>query len=162
MRTDEREAFDDFARARGPGLLRYGLALTGEPALAADLVQEALVRTVAAWPRVRMEDPEGYVRVTMARLSVSWWRRSRRKSVVRDVPEGAYDDPPPPDLRHWRALAAVPPRQRAVLVLRFCEDRSEADTAAALGCSRGTVKSQTSKGLARLRAVLGDEVAAWR
>lgn len=145
--------FDAFARARIPALLRFGHVLTGDPHRAADLVQDALERTLLAWPRVlRKDDPEGYVRRAMVNRHVSAWRRLRREHLVADTPDMPYVEPPGHDDALWAVLATLPPRQRAVLVLRYYEDLSEAQCAAVLGCSVGTVKSQTWKALARLRA----------
>ena len=152
--------FEAFVRDRSAALLRYGYVLSGNPHDAADLTQEALARLGQSWSRVRNRgDPEGYVRVTMARLHISWWRRRGRH---RDRPTA---DPPEPEGRPdftdravsaillRQALDRLAPKQRAVIVLRFYEDRSEAETAALLGCSVGTVKSQTHRALSRLRAL---------
>ncbi len=152
--------FDAFIRGRHLALLRFAHALTGDRELAADLVQDALERTGLAWSRVRRrDDPEGYVRRIIVTRYVSWWRRLRRERLVAAVPEIAYDDPSAgaaggPDETLWRLLATLPPRQRAVLVLRFYEDLTEVEVARVLGCSVGTVKSNGSRGLARLRQAL--------
>ena len=152
MQADEREAFDAFARGRMRELLRFAHLLTGDPHRAADLVQDALERTLISWHRVeRKDDPEAYVRRAIVNRHISVWRRTRRERLVAETPEGSYDEPRGRDDDLWAALATLPPRQRAVLVLRFYEDLTEADTAAALGCTVGTVKSQTRKALARLR-----------
>ena len=153
MDTEEREAFAAFARGRMRELLRFAHALTGDPHRAADLVQDALERTLLAWHRVeRKDDPEAYVRRAIVNRHVSVWRRTRRERLVAETPESAYDGVEGRDQELWAALATLPPRQRAVLVLRFYEDLTEVDTAAALGCAVGTVKSQTFKAMARLRA----------
>jgi RNA polymerase sigma-70 factor (sigma-E family) len=153
MDAEEREAFDAFARGRMRELLRFAHVLTGDPHRAADLVQDALERTLLSWHRVeRKDDPEAYVRRAIVNRHISVWRRTRRERLVAETPEGAYDDQRGRDDELWAALAALPPRQRAVIVLRFYEDLTEADTAAALGCSVGTVKSQAHKALTRLRA----------
>jgi RNA polymerase sigma-70 factor (sigma-E family) len=152
MQADEREAFDAFARGRMRELLRFAHVLTGDPHRAADLVQDALERTLISWHRVeRKDDPEAYVRRAIVNRHISVWRRTRRERLVAETPEGSYDEPRGRDDELWAALATLPPRQRAVVVLRFYEDLTEADTAAALGCTVGTVKSQTWKALARLR-----------
>ena len=152
MQADERETFDAFARGRMRELLRFAHVLTGDPHRAADLVQDALERTLISWHRVeRKDDPEAYVRRAIVNRHISVWRRTRRERLVAETPEGLYDEPRGRDDDMWAALATLPPRQRAVLVLRFYEDLTEADTAAALGCTVGTVKSQTWKALARLR-----------
>ena len=153
MQADEREAFDAFARGRMRELLRFAHVLTGDPHRAADLVQDALERTLISWHRVeRKDDPEAYVRRAIVNRHISVWRRTRRERLVAETPEGSYDEPLGRDDELWAALATLPPRQRAVVVLRFYEDLTEADTAAALGCSVGTVKSQAHKALSRLRA----------
>lgn len=156
MRRDHEEAFDAFVRTRMPELLRFGHMLTGNPDAAADLVQDALERTLDAWPRIRNhDDPEGYVRRIMVNRNISIWRRRRREYLVDGVPDRAHhEDPPIPDQELRDALAALPPRQRTVLVLRYAEDLSERQVAEMLGCSVGTVKSQTFKALAKLRARL--------
>jgi RNA polymerase sigma-70 factor (sigma-E family) len=144
-----------------PDLLRFAHMLTGNPHAAADLVQDALERALDAWPRIRNhDDPEGYVRRTMVNRNVSIWRRRRREYLVEGVPDRAHHDDPPmldPELR--AALAALPPRQRTVLVLRYGEDLSERQVAQMLGCSVGTVKSQTFKALTKLREHLSRPVA---
>ena len=153
MQADEREAFDAFARGRMRELLRFAHLLTGDPHRAADLVQDALERTLISWHRVeRKDDPEAYVRRAIVNRHVSVWRRLRRERLVAETPEQAYDDVGGRDAELWAALATLPPRQRAVLVLRYYEDMSEADCAAVMGCSVGTVKSQAWKAIARLRA----------
>jgi RNA polymerase sigma-70 factor (sigma-E family) len=160
VRNDDEEAFDAFVRARMPELLRFGHMLTGSPDAAADLVQDALERTLASWHRVRKrDDPEGYVRRTMVNRNVSIWRRRRREHLVDDMPDHAYGqvrhgEVPLPDPELRAALATLPAKQRTVLVLRFAEDLSERQVADLMGCSIGTVKSQTSKALAKLRARL--------
>ena len=155
MDDQDRDAFDAFARARMQALLRFAHVLTGDPTRAADLVQDALERTLLAWPRVvRKSDPEGYVRRAIVNRHVSVWRRARRERLVAETPDRAYVGTAPHDADLWSALAILPPRQRAVLVLRYYEDLSEAECAAVLGCSTGTVKSQTSKALSRLRDVV--------
>lgn len=149
-------AFDHFARARTAGLLRFAYLLCGDRDRAADLVQDALERAAMAWPRIiNRDDPEAYVRRIIVNRNVSIWRRTRRERLVADTPEVPYESPDPHDARLWDELGKLPARQRAVLVLRFYEDLGVDETAAVLGCSSGTVKSTTSRGLARLREQLG-------
>jgi RNA polymerase sigma-70 factor (sigma-E family) len=158
VRDEDRESFDAFVRARLPELLRFGRALTGSSDSAADLVQDALERTLIAWGRLEARDePEGYVRRIMVNRNISIWRKLRREHVTADVHDSGIEDRRF-DLDMWRALSALPPRQRAVVVLRYYEDQSEADIARILGCSVGTVKSQASKALAKLRATVEKEV----
>jgi RNA polymerase sigma-70 factor (sigma-E family) len=150
-------AFEEFVRSRSAALVRYGYVLTGNAHDAADLAQEALARLGSAWSRVRRrDDPEGYVRITMARLHISRWRRLRRERLVGEVPDRGYADPgldgAEIDTELWRALAGLPRRQRAVLVLRYYEQRSDEEIAGLLGISRGTVRSQAARGLDKLRA----------
>lgn len=153
---DGREQFEDFVRVRGQALQRTAYLLTGDWGLAEDLVQTALVRSWPAWGRIRHADPEGYVRKVLVNTHASWWRRKWRGEVpTLDLPDSAVADGDGsvherPALR--TALLRLPPRQRAVVVLRFWEDLSEAATAELLDISTGTVKSTTSKALARLRA----------
>jgi RNA polymerase sigma-70 factor (sigma-E family) len=170
--TDEPESFETFMRARGAGLMRYAYVLTGSQHDAADLVQEALVRAGAVWERVHGKgDPERYVRTTIARLHVSWWRRRRRERLVGSVPDQPAEDAGLARAEVHsglvRALSALPPRQRAVLVLRYYERYTDEEIAAALGISRGTVRSQAARGLVKLRAEWAppadpvDPTAAW-
>ncbi|GAB2813900.1 SigE family RNA polymerase sigma factor [Actinocorallia aurea] len=144
--------FEHWVSSRAPALLRYGYVLTGSPHDAADLVQEALVRLRTSWARVvRKDDPEGYVRTTMARLHISIWRRTRRETLTATVPDGAHHDPALPDDALWQALTALPKRQRAVIALRYYEALSDEEIATRLGISRGTVRSQASRALDKLR-----------
>ena len=163
MRSGETEAsFEDFVRARSDSLLRTALLLTGQRrAEAEDLLQLALERAYRHWPRIcGSEGPERYVRRILASASADRWRRLARRPE-HAMPAGG--GPVVPDRtgeiadRDYllRALAALPPRQRAVLVLRYFDDLSEVETADMLGCSLGTVKSQAARGLARLRAAAG-------
>jgi RNA polymerase sigma-70 factor (sigma-E family) len=154
------EEFSAFARGRTSALLRSAYLLTGDQQLAEDLVQASLARTYLAWRR--LEDPanaEAYTRKVMYRLQISWWRRRRlRESVSAELPEPRRDGTDPTDATDVRivlraALLKLAPRQRAVLVLRFLEDRTAAEAAELLDVTTGTVKSQTAKGLARLRAI---------
>jgi RNA polymerase sigma-70 factor (sigma-E family) len=147
------DTFDDFVRARAGALFRYGFVLTGDADDAADLVQEALLRLGDAWHRVvRKDDPEGYVRTIMARQHVSWWRRRRRERLMADTPEPGYTDVRlDGDAGLWAELGTLPQRQRAVLVLRYYEDLPDAEIAAILGISTGTVRSQASRALDKLR-----------
>lgn len=153
------DPFADYVVARQRSLLRSAWLLTGDWALAEDLVQTALIKV---WPRFEKVaasgDPDGYVRTTMYRTFVSWRRIGWRREVAAEtLPErSAPDGSAASDLRVvlGRALPHLAPRQRAVVVLRYFEDRSEAETATMLGCSIGTVKSQSSKALASLRRLL--------
>jgi RNA polymerase sigma-70 factor (sigma-E family) len=153
------EEFESFVRARTHSLIRTAYLLAGDQQSAEDLVQEALIRTHRAWKRLRYSNPEAYTRKVMYHLQVSWWRRARWAEIsTGDVPEpasptGARDENHVAQLALRAALATLPPRQRAVVVLRYFEDLTEAATADVLGVSIGTVKSQTSKALAKLRAV---------
>lgn len=154
---DDLAGFEDFVNTRSQALLRYGYVLTGDSHNAADLLQEALVRLRGAWRRLENKsNPEGYVRVTMARLHISIWRRRRRERLVDAVPERGYTDHgferAHGDAGLWQALATLPRRQRAVLVLRYYEGRSDAEIADTLGISTGTVRSQASRALGKLRA----------
>jgi RNA polymerase sigma-70 factor (sigma-E family) len=150
----ESVAFDDFVAARSTHLLRTAYLLTRDHALAEDLLQTALTRSWFAWRRID-GDPEPYVRKVLLNTYASWWRRRwNGERPTEELPEGGLDDHAAAtasgeDL--WQALGRLPRRQRAVVVLRYFEDLSEAETAAVLECSRGTVKSQLSKAIAKLR-----------
>lgn len=154
--------FAEFVRQALPGLLRYGHMLTGNPHDAADLVQTVLERLGARWPAISRKtgDPVAYARKAMVNAHVSRWRRSRRESLLADLPDAPEipRDDPFENEPLWEALRGLPPRQRAVLVLRYYEEKSEAEIAAVLGVSRGTVKSQASKAMATLRGRLGTSV----
>ncbi|HEY9522598.1 MAG TPA: SigE family RNA polymerase sigma factor [Thermopolyspora sp.] len=148
--------FEEFVRARGSALYRYGYVLAGNAEDAADLVQEALLRLGDNWSRVRKkENPEGYVRTIMARRHISWWRRRRREHLVASIPDNGHSDGDvdrlSADTGMWAELSALPKRQRAVLVLRYYEDLSDREIATVLGISPGTVRSQASRALATLR-----------
>lgn len=144
--------FDAFVAARWRSLLRTAYLLTHDEGHAEDLVQEALTKLWFAWDRVD-GDPEPYVRRIIVTTHTSWRRRRWWSELVSDrvgdIPTSSRDTVPDVDV--WSALAHLPPRQRAVLVLRYFEDLSEAETADTLGCTIGTVKSQHAKALRRLR-----------
>jgi RNA polymerase sigma-70 factor (sigma-E family) len=150
-----RAAFDDFVATRGAALQRTACLLTGDWALAEDLLQTALARAYPRWDRIVRDDPEAYVRKVIVNTWSSWWRRKwRGEQPTSELPEAAApDDYVDADRRQAvrRALATLPPRQRAVVVLRFHEDMSESQVAALLDISVGTVKSQTAKAMAKLR-----------
>ncbi|HEX7745299.1 MAG TPA: SigE family RNA polymerase sigma factor [Micromonosporaceae bacterium] len=156
------EGFDDFVVTRSPRLLRTAFLLTRDWALAEDLLQTALARAWEAWRRIE-GDPEPYVRRIIVNAYASSWRRKWRGELpTADLPEGSEGADPHGDFdardQLWRALGRLPRRQRAVLVLRYFEDLSEAEIADVLNCSIGTVKSQASRGLSKLR--LDDTLAA--
>ncbi len=160
MRSDDEERFREFVVSRWHSLARTAYLLTGDHGRAEDLVQTALEKTHRHWRRIQRHDlPEVYVRRVMVNRVISWSRRRR----FLELPLLAATQPPTvdpyadSDLRDalWRALAALPPRMRAVLVLRFYEDLSEAEIAKALDCSIGSVKSQASRGLSRVRETVG-------
>jgi RNA polymerase sigma-70 factor (sigma-E family) len=151
--------FEEFVVSALPGLLRFGVVLAGDQHRADDLVQTALVKTMRRWPAIEHDQPVAYVRRAMVNAHLSGWRRGRRETrlpagfdvAVRDDVTASYDDQD----QLARALAVLPPRQRAVIVLRYYAGFSEAEIAETLGCAPGTVKSQASKALQRLRAELG-------
>jgi len=155
---EERVGFDEFVAARSSALLRTAYLLTRDHALAEDLLQTALTKAWFAWGRVSGH-PEPYVRKILVNTYASWWRRRWNGEVATgELPEPvaghrADDTTAAADTGHdlWTAMGRLPRRQRAVVVLRYFEDLTEAETARLLGCSIGTVKSQASKALARLR-----------
>ena len=153
--------FDAYVRRHGPRFSRTAFLLTGDHHLAEDLVQAALAKTALRWDRVVARgDPAPYVRTVIVRTAIAW----RRRRWLGEVPTSPL--PETSDSEHGiavdrreqlrRALLGIPARQRAAVVLRFYEDLSVADAARVMGCSSGTVKSQTAKGLARLRGLLED------
>lgn len=158
---DRFDGLADFIVARQAALSRVAFLLTGDHDAARDLLQSALEKTARHWRRVsRSENPEAYVRRMLYNTFISSWRRQRRRIAE-------YPTAVPPDLPSIhdeseraarrltleRALVRLTPKQRAVIVLRFHEDLSEVDTVQAMGCSLGTVKSQTHYALGRLRAL---------
>lgn len=154
------ESFDAFVLARSRRLLRTAYLLTQDHALAEDLVQTALAKAWFSWTRIEGGDPEPYVRKIMVNTFATWWRRRwNGEHPTDELPEVAVPAESSERTDVWQALQRLPRRQRAVVVLRFYEDLSEAETARVLGCSAGTVKSQTSKAFAKLRldpALLSD------
>ena len=149
------EEFREFVATRQRALLRTAWLLTGDWAAAEDLVQTALVRTWPHWRRIGERGAEAYVRRVMHNTFNTWWRRRwRGETPTAELPEHAVPDAfGESDVRGAlvAALHRLPRRQRAVVVLRFFDDLTEAQAADALGCATGTVKSQTSKALATLR-----------
>jgi RNA polymerase sigma-70 factor (sigma-E family) len=167
MNQADEDDFRAFVVGRSAALLNFAHLLTGDRQLAEDVVQTALAKTALGWSRVRRKDnPEGYVRraIVNTHLNVARRRlwRERPSELIdmdaasTDAPEHDFDDRD----AMWHALAELPARQRAVLVLRYYEDLSEAAIADALGCSPGTVKSQASKGLSNLRRIVAKEDAS--
>jgi RNA polymerase sigma-70 factor (sigma-E family) len=151
----DREQFREFMVSRWPELVRLGYALTGDRWLAEDLAQTALASACTAWWRVRRADnPDAYVRRILINASNRRFRKRRPAELARGLPEAALADPAAlagqrSDL--MTALRGLPPRQRAVIVLRYWADLSDAQVAALLGCSEGTVRSQAWRALAKLR-----------
>ena len=154
--------YTELVHACWPGLYRTAYLLLGDRAEAEDLVQTALAKTYASWSKVRdLEAAPGYARTTMVNTATSWFRRRswRNERPTEVLPERTARDLDPSDRPALvAALAQLPPRQRAVVVLRFYDDLSVAETATALSVTEGTVKSQTSEALAKLRVLLGDDV----
>ena len=154
--TDEDEtAFDEFLAARSTSLLRTAILVCGAAHHdAEDLVQHALEKVYRHWPRIRHDNPEAYASKVLVNAAIS---RARRRRVVQEItfarPPDTAAKSPDLDLRDTliEELRRLPPKMRAVIVLRYWEDQSESATASLLGCSLGTVKSQAARGLAKIR-----------
>ncbi|SDM93841.1 SigE family RNA polymerase sigma factor [Actinacidiphila guanduensis] len=156
--------FEEWVAARSPRLLRVAWLLTGDAHLAEDLLQTVLARIWPKWSKIAGENPEAYARAALVHTHASWWRRRWRGELPHgEVPDRPADADPfsAVDLEHALAdaIRALPVRQRAVVVLRYFEDLTVAETAAVLRCSEGTVKSQASKALHNLRGRLPGIVA---
>jgi RNA polymerase sigma-70 factor (sigma-E family) len=160
-KPDRDRAFTAFMEAHADDLLRTAWFLTGDAHRAEELVQQALVRTYTAWPR--LEEPAAYARRVLVNARVDSWRRRQREVLTASPPErGApRDEHATTNDRDQlvRALALLTPRQRRIVVLRHLLCVPEAEIAAELGVSVGTVKSTASRCLQRLREVLGPEGA---
>lgn len=152
------EEFEQFVRRRRGHLVNTATALTaGDAFLAEDLVQGALVRLYLAWRKARPGNVEAYARRVLVNAFIDHRRRPfvRRERVSESLPDVPVPRVSATDEPHLlAALAALPPRMRAAVVLRHVEDLSVEDAAAALGCSTGTIKSQTARGIAKLRDAL--------
>jgi RNA polymerase sigma-70 factor (sigma-E family) len=151
--------FDDFVRGSATRLLRTAVLLTGDRQAAEDLVQETYERIYVHWPRIRAGAPEPYARKTLTNLAANRWRKRHRRpaevALIEDHDQSTPDDSETYAVRRelLAALQALPPRQRAVIVLRYYDDLTEAQTAEVLGCAIGTVKSQAARALDRLRLI---------
>jgi RNA polymerase sigma-70 factor (sigma-E family) len=163
--TRDTADFEAWMTARQPALLRTACLLTGETHTAEDLVQTSLAKIYLAWDRISdREHVDAYARKVLVNEYRSLWRRAwrRREHVADEIPEPAQPAGQPTaeyDGRTqalWSFVATLPPKQRAVVVLRYYEELSEAETAAVLGISTGTVKSQASRALAALRDRIHD------
>jgi len=154
---DRYEGFAEFVHARGRALARTAYLLTGDHQQAEDLLQSALAKAAGRWLALRAGSPEAYVRRILYTEHVSVWRRRRLRELLSAAPPSpTLADPADAAtvrVTVERALARLTRRQRTILVLRFFEDLTEAQTAEVLGIGLGTVKSQTRDSLARLRAV---------
>ncbi|MDQ1585120.1 MAG: hypothetical protein QOJ90_2939 [Actinomycetota bacterium] len=155
-RQEDISDFSELVAARSGALFRTAFVVVGDHQLAQDLLQEALVKAYVAWPRLRdTTKAEAYVRRTIVTTAISWRRRrSFHEHPVALVPDARNADQTERLATHdvlWEQVRSLPTRQRAALVLRYYEDLSEAETASLLGCSVGTVKSQVSAALGRLR-----------
>ncbi|GAA4899239.1 SigE family RNA polymerase sigma factor [Stackebrandtia albiflava] len=151
-----RAEFSAFVSAHSPSLLRAAFLLTGDQHLAEDLVQDALARTYRAWNRLdRAGNAAAYTRKVMYHLQVSWWRRRKVAETLTDaVPHrAARGRDVALEVTMHHALLKLTPAQRAAIVLRFFEDRTEVETARILGCSQSTVKTRTRRGLEKLRGL---------
>jgi RNA polymerase sigma-70 factor (sigma-E family) len=157
------DAFTEFVQASWPRLYRTAVLILGDREGAEDLVQTALAKTYAHWHRIRdLGAAHAYARTTLVNTAASWfrrkgWRNELATDVLPEVAEVAHDSQ---RVDLMAALRALTPRQRTVVVLRYFEDLSVAETATAMSCAEGTVKSQTSDALARLRIHLGDAVVS--
>ena len=172
-RPDDRE-FAELVAARSPALRRTAYLMCGDWHQSEDLVQIAFIKLHAAWGRVRRrEDLDAYLRRTLLRACIDekrhvrWRREQLSADLAADAPPAAVEQPGGPDPEGLadrealvRALRTLPPGQRAVLVARFWDDQSVEETARLLGCSTGTVKSQTARGLTALRAVFASAAHA--
>jgi RNA polymerase sigma-70 factor (sigma-E family) len=167
VRPEEEREYGDYVAARAGRLCEFAYLMCGDWHGAQDAVQTALTKLYVAWPRLHhREAVDPYVRRIVLRALLDQRRlaRFRREASWAEPPETAVladlADATPDRLAVLKALARVPPRQRAVLILRYWEDQSVEEVAVALGCSTGTVKSQAARGLQTLRQLLGDEVTA--
>ena len=157
--ASEVTAFSEFVEARSASLFRTAYLMVGDHQLAQDLLQEALVKTLIAWPRLRdRANLDSYTRRIIVTTAISWRRRrSFHERPTGSLPERLDPDPADTMVTHDAVIAAiltVPPRQRAAIVLRYYQDLTEAQTAEAMGCAVGTVKSQVAVALAKLRGQL--------
>jgi RNA polymerase sigma-70 factor (sigma-E family) len=164
-RSDDDEHFHLFAARSTASLTRLAYLLCGDQHLANDLVQTCLIRLYQAWPRLRDKDTaDAYARKVLLRCWLNerrrpWRRIESRDGVVPDQPDSLADPALGVGAAHHKevlrvALAQLPPRQRAAVVLRYWSQYSVTETAAILRCSEGNVKSQTARGLAALRAAM--------
>jgi RNA polymerase sigma-70 factor (sigma-E family) len=165
MKPSEEQAFTAFVRQRGGQLLRYAHLLTGDRGEAEDVLQLALMRVARHWSRP-LAAPEAYVRAAILNVVRDGVRRRHLVAVPTDVaadpavPDDDYSEALAARARLERLLGLLPPRQRATVVLRVIEGLSEAETAAALDCSVGTVKSNLARGLDKIRTALTADVPA--
>jgi RNA polymerase sigma-70 factor (sigma-E family) len=160
MRQGDEDGFSDFVRVHTATLFRTAYLMTGDYQRAEDLLQTTFVRVYQRWPRVaEMDRPVGYARRVLVSQAASWWRRrSSHESplLLRDEPaRGDRTDEAAEHERVWKAVLSLPPRQRAVTVLRYYEDLSEAEIAQTLGMAPGTVKSHGHAAARRLGELLG-------
>lgn len=151
--------FREFVAARSAALLRTAYLLVGDWAHAEDVLQTALTKTYLAWRRLgKIEAVEAYARRVLVTTTTSWWRRRwHGEHPTELLPERAAPDQINNEIERqvlWRYVQALPPRQRAVLVLRFYEDLTEVEVARVLGVAVGTVKSQCARALTSLRTRL--------
>ena len=164
MAPRDKAEFAEFVSARSSALHRAAYLMVGDVGMAQDLVQEALTKTYVAWPRLRdIGNAEAYTRKAITTTAISWFRRKQwsHERPTGRVPEtgaAGHAETATQGAWLWEALLGLPARQRAAIVLRYYEDLTEAQTAEAMGCAVGTVKSQASAALTRLRDLLGDDL----
>jgi RNA polymerase sigma-70 factor (sigma-E family) len=161
MQQSDEDRFADFVRVHSASLFRTAYLMTGDYQRAEDVLQAALVRLYQRWVKVEaMEWPVGYARKVVVSQAVSWWRkRSSHESLLQVWDEPAWDgrvDDVAEHERVWRAVLSLPRRQRAVMVLRYYEDLTEAQIAETLGIAPGTVKSQAHAATRRLAELLAE------
>ena len=162
MGRDQAE-FAEFVAARSASLHRAAYLMVTDVSLAEDLVQEALTKTYVAWPRLRDKgNADAYTRKAITTTAISWYRRKRwnherSTAVPPEQQSPGHADDADERTALWGCLQQLPPRQRIALVLRYYEDLTEAQTAEAMGCAIGTVKSQVSAALTKLRLLIADD-----